>query len=360
VTLSAEPHRTPQGARDIAPAHSGRRLRAYLLFVAALLYFFVARSLAHRAAEGLAGEMWLPLVEQAMLAFLLLLGFGAMGFWIDRQLDPIGEQGLPRRSGRAREIGLGLATGWALTVICVLPMTIAGGIAVSLSIRGSSWGWLFADAAFFALLALAQEIAFRGYAFQCFVRAVGPLGATLGFAAIYAIVQRPLPGSSSASFAVALAFSVLLSTVYLRTRALWVGWSLNFAWKASQALIFGLAVEGVTSHSPIVQGDPMGPFWLTGGDFGLDGSWLALIVMLLALPLVFRLTRELDYRYNAPVIISGGIPVDIDAAARAQHDAAMAPAAQAAMPQLVQIGSTSRPSPTSPPDPPAQRAANDA
>jgi hypothetical protein len=218
---------------------------------------------------------------------------------------------------------------------------VAGGIAVTVFTQGSAWGWLVADAAFFALAALAEEIAYRGYAFQCFVRAVGPVGATLGFAAIYAIVQALAPGSSRASFIVSLAFSFLLSTAYLRTRALWVSWGLNFGWKASRALVFGLAVSGVSSHSPVVQGDPMGPFWLTGGAFGLDGSWLACGVLLLALPVVFRITRDLDFRYNAPVIVAAGIPVDLDAAARAQHEAAMGAAAPAAptpaAPRLVQI-----------------------
>ena len=67
----------------------------------------------------------------------------------------------------------------------------------------------------------------------------------------------------------------------------------------------------------------MGPLWLTGGAFGLDGSWLSFVVLLAALPVVFRLTRDLNYRYNAPVIVPGGIPVDLDAvcprAARSRH-----------------------------------------
>ena len=187
------------------------------------------------------------------------------------------------------------------------------------------------------MFALAEEIAFRGYAFQRFVQAVGPIGAALGFAAIYAILQALVPGASHASFAVSIVLTLVLSACYLRTRALWVSWGLNFAWKASRALLFGLAVSGVTSHSPVVQGDPMGPFWLTGGAFGLDGSWLAFFVLLAALPVVFRLTRDLNYRYNAPVIVPGGIPVDLDAISRAQHEAAMGPAAPAA-PALVQIG----------------------
>jgi hypothetical protein len=83
----------------------------------------------------------------------------------------------------------------------------------------------------------------------------------------------------------------------------------------------------------------MGPFWLTGGGFGLDGTWIAFFLLLAALPLLFRITRELDFKYNAPVLVPGGIPVDIDAAARAQHEAAMGPA-QNATPALVQIAST--------------------
>jgi len=335
----------------------GGRLRAYLLFVAALLYFFVARSIARHAAAGFASEAWFPLVEQAVLVFLLLLGYGAMGFWIDRQLDPVSEQGLPRRSGWSREVGLGLAMGWAIAVVCVLLMTAAGGIAIFISGQGSNWSWLFADAAYFAFAALSEEIAFRGYGFQCFVRAVGPLGATLGFAAMYAVVQQLVPGSSHASFAVAVAATLLFSAAYLRTRALWMSWGLNFGWKASRALLFGLAVNGVGTHSRLVEGDPMGPFWLTGGAFGLDGSWLAFIVLLAALPAVFRITRDLNYRYNAPVIVAGGIPVDIEAAARAQHEEALGSATPAG-PQLVQIDPASPAAADSAADPPSERAAH--
>ena len=203
-------------------------------------------------------------------------------------------------------------------------------------LQPSAWLWLLADAAFFALAALAEEIAFRGYGFQRFERAVGPVGAAVGFAVYYAIVQTLTHGSTHASFAVSIGFSLLLSTAYLRTRALWLSWGINFGWKASRALLFGLAVSGIGSHSPVVQGDPMGPFWLTGGGYGLDASWFAFVVLLLALPFVFNVTRNLDYIHNAPVIVAGGIPVDLDAAARKQHEAAMGPAEPAA-PGLVQI-----------------------
>jgi uncharacterized protein len=277
-----------------------------------------------------------PLVEQAMLAFLLLVGYAAMGFWLDREMHPVSAQGFPTRDGYFREAGMGLATGWGLALVCVLLVAAAGGIAVSFSGQPAAWGWLAADAAFFAMVTLAEEIAFRGYAFQRLVQALGPITASLLFALYYALVQAMLPGSSRVSIAVSIALGLLLSAAYLRTRALWLSWGLNFGWKASRALLFGLAVSGDSTHSPVVQGDPMGPFWVTGGGFGLDGAWIAFFILLAALPVVFRITRDLDFRYNAPVLVPGGIPVDLDAAARAQHETAMGKIEPAA-PSLVQI-----------------------
>ncbi len=335
------------------------RFRAYVHFVVALFYYFLARALAHHGATGLSSEQWSPLVEQGMLVFLLLLGYAGFGFTLNRQMHPVSGQGLPRRPGWPREAGLGLAVGWAAVVVCAAVMAVGGGIAIRFSANLRGWGWFAIDTAFFALAALAEEIAFRGYAFQRFSRAVGSVGAVLGFAALYAFLQSLQPGSSRASTVVAVVFTLLLSTAYLRTRALWVSWGINFGWKGARALLFGLAVSGVNSHSPVVQGDPMGPFWLTGGGFGLDGSWLAFFVLLAAIPVVYRITRDLDFRYNAPEIVPGGIPVDLDAAARRQHEAAMG-SSEPALPPLVQIApvaaspsgsdSGSQPSPDLPQD----------
>lgn len=319
----------------ITAASADTRLRAYAQFVAAILYFFIAAAVARNSARGLAGYAWRPLIDQAFLVFLLLVGYAAIGMWFSRQKNPVREQGFPLRKGWTREAGIGMAVGWGVALLCVIPMALAGGIAILVFTRASAWEWLAADALFFALMAMAEEIAFRGYPFQRFEASVGSLGAALGFAAYYGIVESLLPGASRVSIAVAIVFSLVLTTVYLRTRALWMSWGINFGWKASRALIFGLAVMGLDNHSPVIQGNPMGPFWVTGGGFGLDGTWIAFAAFLIALPVVFRITRDLDFRYNAPQIVAAGIPVDLEAAARAQHEAAMGEPAPAPLVQIV-------------------------
>lgn len=319
------------------------KARAYFEFIAAVVYFFVVRSFARHVAVGIQNDIWAPLVEQFLLAVLLLLGYSAFGSLFDHQPKSIAAQGFPLRAGWPREAALGMMAGWGAVVLCVLPMVLIGGIAIVVSTQGSSWGWLIADAAYFALFALAEEVTYRGYGFQRLAAVVGSTGATFGFALFYAITQALLPGSTNASIAFSVVFTFLLSTAYLRTRALWVSWGLNFAWKASQALIFGLTVSGISSHSPIIEGNPMGPFWLTGGGFGLNASWVACLVLLLTFPMLYRVTRDLDYRYNAPEFVPAGIPVDLESAGRRQHEAATASPVEPAPSSLVQILPASAP-----------------
>jgi uncharacterized protein len=284
------------------------RWRACLELFAAVVYYFLARTMAHHESLWLAREQlityqWQPLAEQAALLLLLLVGYACMGVAFNHQQHPVAAQGLPQRPDWPAEAGLGLAMGWAVAVVCVLPMLVAGGIAIVLVLAPSAWGWLVADAVFFALAALAEEVAFRGYGFQRLIQAVGPKGAVFVYTAFYATLQALIPGSSRASAAVSVVFSLLLFAAYLRTGALWVSWGLNFGWKASRALIFGLAISGDYSHSSVIAGNPMGPFWLTGGGYGLDGSWMAFVVLLAALPMVYRLTRKLNSRWNTPEIV---------------------------------------------------------
>jgi membrane protease YdiL (CAAX protease family) len=321
---------------------------AYALrFAFAVLYFFLARLLAKEGAHGLVNPDFVPLVEQAMLCFLLIFGYAGLGFSLDRQLTPVRDQGLTMRKGWLGEMGLGLAFGWGIAVACVLPILIFGGIAVHFSWSLASLGWLLIDAAYFLAATLALQVAFRGYPFQCAIRAVGELPAALLLSVLYGIVQAFLvqtwlPSTSRAAMAVNIALGLLLAMAYLRTRALWLAWGLQFGWVASRALLFGLPVNNVSSHSPVIQGDPLSSFAWSGGDYGLDASWLAFVVILIAMFFLYRATSDLSFVYNAPVLEPAGLAVDLDAAAKRQHESATRPEQPEVKP-LVQIMPLSSP-----------------
>ncbi len=312
------------------------RFRALLHFLLAAAYVLVAQYIAASAANGLASGDWKDLVFRSIFLFLLLMGFWAMGYAFQRQRTPLKSMGLIRRKTALREFGVGAAFGWGAMIVCVLPIALFGGITLTFWTSPRQWGLVGVDLLVLLVAALAEEVAFRGYPFQRLIEAMGPVPATLVLSAIFAAVHLGNPDSTLASALVTVLAGWLFAIAYLRTRALWLPWGLHFAWNASMGILFGLPVSGLRAFSPIVTATAHGPFWLTGDGYGPEGSLITVIVMLGSLGVLTWVTSDFAFEYAQPVVIPGGIPVDIDAAAKRQHDEAMASPAEIA-PKLVQI-----------------------
>ncbi len=323
------------------PARPPSRVRSFSIFVVALMFAFVAQLIAHRAANGLSSGDWVPLIDRLVFLFLLLVGFSALGLGFSRQREPRRAMGLVSRPGMLREFGTGSAVGWGLLLLTIIPSVFIGGLGITLWTGAHQWFLLILDLLVLALAALCEEIIFRGYPFQ---RLLDALGTTLGTVLIsicFVVVHYQPDMPHAAVFALFL-LSVILCIAYLRTRALWLPWGLHFAWNAAMGPLFGLPLSGYSGFangfSPVVQSVPLGPDSLTGADYGPEGSVIAVLVLCFGLWLILRVTREYAHRFGYPEIIPGGIPVDIDAAARRQHEVAMGPVAAPAGPGLVQIG----------------------
>jgi hypothetical protein len=85
---------------------------------------------------------------------------------------------------------------------------------------------------------------------------------------------------------------------------------------------------------------------LTGGTYGPEGSLTAVVVLVVGLIVLLRVTRDYAWKYAQPLIVSGGIPVDLDAAQARVHEAAQAQSGDPAAPKLVQIAAVTSLSPT--------------
>lgn len=313
------------------------RLRALGWVVISVLYFLLAERLAATVAQGISTGIWQELLYRLCLLLLLIVGFAAFGFIGEMQKHPLRAMGLLRREGWRREIALGAALGWGGMVACVLPIALAGGLYISFHTSWGDFGRLFLDIATLAAAAVAEEVAFRGYPFQRLIEATGPMTATLLVALAFGALHMGNPDASGASTMTTVLAGILLALAYLRTRALWVGIGFHFAWNATMGVLFGLPISGLTEFSPVIRTDTWGPIWLTGDGYGPEGGAIAILVLVGLMIVLALVTRELKYKYAQPVIVPGGIPVDLDALARRQHEAAMGPQA-AAPPPLVQIG----------------------
>ncbi len=314
------------------------RLWAIVFCVVAFLYSWLAEAIAGSFASGFRSGPWFELAYRSTLLVLLLAGYGAMGYVFQRQRTPLKSMGLIRRATAAREFGTGAALGWGAMVVCVLPMAVIGGLTITFWRSPRQFGLLFLDLLVLLVAALAEEVTFRGYPFQRLIDGLGPVMATLLASAAFGLRHLANPESSLASTLVTVLAGWLLALAYLRTRALWLPWGLHFAWNASMGVLFGLPISGLRMFSPVISTNPHGPLWLTGDGYGPEGSGVAAVVLLASLGVLMWVTRDYAWQYAQPVIVPGGIPVDIDAAAQRQHEAAMAsPAEVAATPQLVQI-----------------------
>ena len=331
-----------------------QRIRAFCFGVIGIAYYYLAHAVAMHAAAGLSSADWVDVVGRLMLLFLLLLGYGVLGYVFHSKAAhqpgrPLYNLGLKQRPGWPREFGMGLATGWGAVVVAILPVVLGGGLVVTVWGAPRQWFLLLVGVIVLLAISLGEELMFRGYALQRFVEAFGATGATIAVAVLAAGLQFGDPFAPRSSLWVAFFLSCLLSIAFLRTRALWLPWGLRFGWYAATSLLFGLPIGGVSRYTPVVQSMTHGSEWFTGGDYGPDAAGFTVLVLIVAIFVLLRLTRDYAYRYATPEIVAAGLPVDIDAISKRQHQEGMGPAIDPAPPQLIQIGGVATPSQDAPP-----------
>ncbi len=311
------------------------------LFAASITWVIAATTLASRAARGLAVRFQLSdeylLLEALFLVFLLVVGFVVLQGIAGRDSPLRTTIGLPSRPTARTEWATGAAIGWAIILLGVLAMGIAGALHVRFWFAPRSLGLALLNLAAIALLSLASEIAFRGYPFHRLIDAIGPGWATAVMALLFGFAGSIGQDSTYLSTSIAMLFGLLLCLAWLRTHGLWLGWGLHFAWIASLGVLFGLPVAGFDNLSSAVQTRAIGARWLTGGDLGPEGALLTLPLLIAAIVVLVRLTRDWAWDYTRKPLIPAGYPMDVPppAAHAAMETAIETRVARA--PALVQI-----------------------
>ncbi|NDQ56147.1 MAG: CPBP family intramembrane metalloprotease [Acidipila sp.] len=147
---------------------------------------------------------------------------------------------------------------------------------------------LFATAAFILLAAALEEVAFRGYAFQRLIDATGAFGAVAIFSLLFGLVHYTNPSATVLSTANTVLAGIVMALGYLRTRALWFPIGLHFAWNFFLGPIASFPVSGIHLGFTMFEVHVQGPLWLTGGDYGPEGSIILTAACLLAVAWLAR------------------------------------------------------------------------
>ena len=281
---------------DFGRLRSGWRVLIFsCAFIAACLLVVTVLRVIYFGIQAL-GPQFPPsryILEMIYRVSLLTAALGA-GYLCARWLEK-----LPWRS-----LGLILHEGWFRdfvigSVIGFISLAIAVGIAAAgkglkfeindewaLSLGRSMLGSI----PLFIVAALAEEAFFRGYPLQTFARAnlvaLGVVLTSLAFA--FAHIGNP-NAAPVATLTNTLLGGVWFAIAYLRTRSLWLPLGLHWAWNWALGWFFGIAVSGTHLVSyPLLKATDVGPAWLTGGDYGIEGGIAGTIGMLLGTLFIWR------------------------------------------------------------------------
>lgn len=220
--------------------------------------------------EGITGASAATLVGALVAGWALLRlegrGPGALGFHLAPSVP--------------REVVLGLGLGVALAVAVVAVLAATGGARWG-SEPGSWAGWLRGGAgaaAFLALPAAAEEALLRGYPLQALSRRWGAGTGLVVTSVLFGAMHAANPGASALGVANTGAAGLFLGAVYLRTGSLWWATGAHLGWNWGLGYLADLPVSGLeVADAPWVAGRVAGPAWLGGGDFGPEGSVVALV-----------------------------------------------------------------------------------
>ncbi|MDA1028815.1 MAG: CPBP family intramembrane metalloprotease [Bacteroidetes bacterium] len=107
------------------------------------------------------------------------------------------------------------------------------------------------------------------------------------------------------SFLIALVTPQLIYA-YLKTGQLWLPMGLHLGWNFFQASVFGFASSGQKSPSLIAQA-PIGPEWLSGGEFGAEGSILLIPFLILSMVAIHYWVRWSRFPKQGAFEIAPGV-----------------------------------------------------
>ena len=307
---------------DFGRLRSGWRVALFILLIAAISFLL---TFTLRFAFVYAVETWgalprLAFVWDMLYRASLLATALAAGYLCARVLEglPWRSLGLTLHRGWWWDLLIGSAIGFAAILLAVAVARLGGGLQFSFSTNRLAWiaRSMIGSAALLIVAALAEEALFRGYGLQTLARArlasTGVLLTCALFGFVHLANPNVVPGFTMVNTALA---GVWLGVAYLRTRSLWFPLGVHWGWNWALGWVFGLPISGArfVSH-PLFEAVDIGPLWLTGGSYGIEGGLAGTLAMLVftiytwrtslvsATPELLKMTSEENPALRAPVL----------------------------------------------------------
>jgi uncharacterized protein len=155
-------------------------------------------------------------------------------------------------------------------------------------------GDLFTGAIGLLIVALYEELVFRGYILNNLLESMNKWVALAISAVLFTIMHATNPSINPLSIINIFLAGLLLGINYIYTKNLWYAIAFHFAWNFFQGSILGYEVSGANVNS-LFSHQMQGNELFTGGIFGFEGSVVATILTLVCF-LIYATIYAKKYR----------------------------------------------------------------
>lgn len=186
----------------------------------------------------------------------------------------------------------------AVTGFCLGVALLGAGTLVLFATGHLEWndaqfkaGDFFTGLVLMVLIAFTEEMVFRGYILNNLMESMNKWAALGVSAALFTISHGANPGISSVAVVNLLLAGLLLGINFIYTRNIWFAIFFHFSWNFVQGPVLGYEVSGVPLQG-LLQPALQGPWWLTGGVFGMEGSFIVSCLFMGSLLLLYTLYEK--------------------------------------------------------------------
>lgn len=260
---------------SVATPLGQRILRFPLTRILLALVFFMVPFLLIQAASTSFFEVKL----YSRLGQLLgaVMGCLSYAFYVTRiEKRAVSELGF---KGALGEYGAGFVLGGVMVCASVASIAALGGLR-ALSLAPSSI--IILPLLMHVTVGLIEEMMLRGIFFRVVQESVGSWLALLASGLAFGGMHLINDNTSVLGIANIAAAGVFFAAAFMLTGRLWLCAALHAGWNFVQDGIFSLAVSGHEVKNGLLTTQLSGPDWLTGGAFGIEGSAVDLVLVVLA------------------------------------------------------------------------------
>ena len=210
----------------------------------------------------------LHIIALAIAGFSVYLGYA---HFIEKRA--VSELALP---GMGREFGIGLLIGAGLYAACELILMALG----IYRVEGlNPLSFMIPAIAMAISSSVYEELLFRGVLFGSVEKWFGSWAALVVSSLVFGLTHlMNANGTLEGALFIAVEAGILLAAAYMLTRRLWLSIGFHMAWNYTQSAIFSGIVSGNEAQQGLIRSTTNGPDWLTGGNFGVESSVIALFL----------------------------------------------------------------------------------